>query len=106
MVEGIKLKHINEVICTRRDFVKCLIFLVLTATSDWEPQVSEDNCVRIWTPEMLQEGHWHHIVVVLNRALLKNSTCSVYVDGQHISTQKVFLIFCTIGILMLHKRYF
>ncbi|XP_064458168.1 WD repeat and FYVE domain-containing protein 3-like isoform X2 [Ornithodoros turicata] len=56
---------------------------------NWEPEVREEGCVRIWTPELLQEGQWHHVVVVLNRAVLKNSSVSLYIDGQHVSTQKI-----------------
>lgn len=45
--------------------------------------------MRYWSPELLQEGQWHHLAVVLNRAVLKNSSVSIYIDGQHASTQKV-----------------
>ena len=38
---------------------------------------------------MFQEGQWHHVVLVLNRAVLKNSTFSMYLDGQHVNTIKV-----------------
>lgn len=41
---------------------------------------------------MLQEGQWHHIVIVLNRAVLKNSSFSLYLDGQHIHSQKLHYI--------------
>ncbi|KAM7304285.1 WD repeat and FYVE domain-containing protein 3, partial [Ixodes scapularis] len=57
--------------------------------ADWEPEVKEEGCVRYWSPELLQEGQWHHLVVVLNRAVLKNSSVSIYIDGQHASTQKI-----------------
>lgn len=57
--------------------------------ADWEPEVKEEGCVRFWSPELLQEGQWHHVVVVLNRAVLKNSSVSIYIDGQHMSTQKI-----------------
>lgn len=64
----------------------------LSANIDWEPEVKEECCVRIWSPELLQEGQWHHVVVVLNRAVLKNSSVSLYVDGQHVNTQKLHYI--------------
>ncbi|XP_042903173.1 WD repeat and FYVE domain-containing protein 3 isoform X2 [Parasteatoda tepidariorum] len=59
---------------------------------DWEPEEREECCVRIWCPELLQEGQWHHLAIILNRAVLKNSSVSVYVDGQHHSTQKLHYI--------------
>ncbi|GIX85506.1 WD repeat and FYVE domain-containing protein 3 [Caerostris extrusa] len=36
---------------------------------DWEPEEHEECCVRVWCPELLQEGQWHHLTIVLNRAL-------------------------------------
>lgn len=75
-------------------FVKnltCTILLLL-AGPDWEPDNISDYTARVWCPDLLQEGHWHHIVLVLNRAVLKNSALSIYVDGNHIHTQKVILI--------------
>ncbi|XP_025205063.1 WD repeat and FYVE domain-containing protein 3 [Melanaphis sacchari] len=60
--------------------------------ADWEPEVIGDSCVRIWYPDFVQEGQWHHIVLVLNRAVLKNSSFSLYMDGQHVHTQKLHYI--------------
>jgi len=74
-----------------------LIFMIyhnllkLLANADWEPEVIGDSCVRIWYPDFVQEGQWHHIVLVLNRAVLKNSSFSLYMDGQHVHTQKVII---------------
>ncbi|KFM56662.1 WD repeat and FYVE domain-containing protein 3, partial [Stegodyphus mimosarum] len=59
---------------------------------DWEPEEREECCVRVWCPELLQEGQWHHLVIVLNRAVLKNSSVSIYVDGMHHNTQKLHYI--------------
>ncbi|CAH0558995.1 unnamed protein product [Brassicogethes aeneus] len=59
---------------------------------DWEPEGSGDNGARVWCPDILQEGQWHHIVVVLNRAVLKNSSFSLYLDGQQIHGQKMHYI--------------
>ncbi|KAL1139731.1 hypothetical protein AAG570_006709 [Ranatra chinensis] len=59
---------------------------------DWEPDVVSDWTARVWCPDLLQEGHWHHLVLVLNRAVLKNSALSIYVDGQHVHTQKLHYI--------------
>ncbi|GLG99384.1 Neurobeachin [Gryllus bimaculatus] len=59
---------------------------------DWEPDVLGDSGARIWCPDLLQEGQWHHLVLVLNRAVLKNSSFSIYLDGQHVHTQKLHYI--------------
>jgi len=56
---------------------------------EWEPEPTGDSGARVWCPDLLQEGQWHHLAFVLNRAVLKNSSFSLYVDGQHVHTQKV-----------------
>ncbi|CAG2101979.1 unnamed protein product [Medioppia subpectinata] len=56
-----------------------------------------DHHLRVWSPELIQEGQWHHIAVILNRALLKNSTVSVYIDGQLIASQKLHYISSVAG---------
>nr|CAI5817565.1 unnamed protein product [Callosobruchus analis] len=48
---------------------------------DWEPEGAGEYGARVWCPDILQEGQWHHLVVVLNRAVLKNSSFSLYLDG-------------------------
>ncbi|XP_050525205.1 WD repeat and FYVE domain-containing protein 3 isoform X2 [Daktulosphaira vitifoliae] len=65
---------------------------VSITNSDWEPEVIGDSCARIWYPDLVQEGQWHHIAIVLNRAVLKNSSFSLYMDGQHVHTQKLHYI--------------
>lgn len=35
---------------------------------------------------LLEEGRWHHVMVVLNKALIRNSTCALFVDGKHVTT--------------------
>ncbi|KAJ9586850.1 hypothetical protein L9F63_019532, partial [Diploptera punctata] len=59
---------------------------------EWEPEAIGDSGARVWCPDLLQEGQWHHLVLVLNRAVLKNSSFSIYVDGQHVHTQKLHYI--------------
>lgn len=59
---------------------------------EWEPEGSGEHGARVWCPDILQEGQWHHLVVVLNRAVLKNSSFSLYMDGQHMHTQKLHYI--------------
>ena len=58
---------------------------------DQEPEfVLNDNCVRFRCLELTQEGQWHHLVLIFNRAgIMKNSSVSLYVDAELVSTQKV-----------------
>ena len=56
-----------------------------------------DHHLRVWSPELIQEGQWHYIAVVLNRALLKNSTVSVFIDGQLIANQKLHYLSSVVG---------
>lgn len=58
-------------------------------TGEWEPEGTGECGARVWCPDLLHEGQWHHIAIVLNRAVLKNSSFSLYLDGQHIHSQKV-----------------
>lgn len=51
---------------------------------EWEPESVGDSSARIWCPDLLHEGQWHHLVIVLNRAVLKNSSFSLFLDG-HVS---------------------
>ena len=56
-----------------------------------------DHHLRVWSPEIIQEGQWHHIAVVLNRAILKNSMISVFIDGQLIANQKLHYLSSVVG---------
>ena len=51
--------------------------------------MSGDFGARIWNPDLIQEGHWHHLALVWSRAVLKNSQFSLYIDGQLVYTGKV-----------------
>ncbi|XP_044762510.1 WD repeat and FYVE domain-containing protein 3 [Coccinella septempunctata] len=59
---------------------------------EWEPEGSGEHGARVWCPDILHEGQWHHIVVVLNRAVLKNSSFSLYLDGHQLHSQKMHYI--------------
>lgn len=61
-------------------------------TGEWEPEGTGECGARVWCPDLLHEGQWHHIAIVLNRAVLKNSSFSLYLDGQHIHSQKVSVV--------------
>ncbi|KAH0568814.1 WD repeat and FYVE domain-containing protein 3 [Cotesia glomerata] len=64
---------------------------------EWEPEGVGESGARVWCPDLLHEGQWHHIAIVLNRAVLKNSSFSLYLDGQHIQSQKLHYITQTPG---------
>lgn len=54
---------------------------------EWEPEGTGDSSARIWCPDLLHEGQWHHLAIVLNRAVLKNSSFSLFLDG-HVRKKK------------------
>ncbi|KAL1508880.1 hypothetical protein ABEB36_003702 [Hypothenemus hampei] len=60
--------------------------------SEWEPDGTGEFGARVWYPDLLKESQWHHIVVVLNRAVLKNSSLALYIDGQPVHIQKMHYI--------------
>ncbi|XP_055300472.1 WD repeat and FYVE domain-containing protein 3 isoform X2 [Sitodiplosis mosellana] len=66
--------------------------LVPHNVGEWEPESGGDSSARIWCPDLLHEGQWHHLVIVLNRAVLKNSSFSLFLDGHHMHTQKLHYI--------------
>ena len=46
--------------------------------------------MRFWCPELTQEGQWHYLMLIFHRAgIMKNSSVSLFVDGDHVDTQKV-----------------
>jgi hypothetical protein len=66
-----------------------LLVLRLVADDDGDPAVS-DTVVRFYCPELTHEGQWHHLAVIFNKAgILKNSSVSLYIDGNYVNTQKV-----------------
>ncbi|XP_013136789.1 PREDICTED: WD repeat and FYVE domain-containing protein 3 [Papilio polytes] len=46
--------------------------LVPHNVGEWEPEGSGECGARVWCPDLQHEGQWHHLVLVLNRAVLKN----------------------------------
>lgn len=61
--------------------IKVFPFSTISDVGEWEPEGTGDSSARIWCPDLLHEGQWHHLVVVLNRAVLKNSSFSLFLDG-------------------------
>lgn len=56
-----------------------------------DPELPEGDAVaRFLCPELTREGHWLHVLLVFHRAgIMKNSSASLFINGQHNSTKKV-----------------
>ncbi len=50
---------------------------------------NDSSLVRVRCPDLAQEGQWHHLVVVFNKAVMKHTTLSLFVDGINVHSQKV-----------------
>ncbi|XP_040570676.1 WD repeat and FYVE domain-containing protein 3 isoform X2 [Lepeophtheirus salmonis] len=48
-----------------------------------------ESGARIWFPDLIKEGEWHHLVLVFNRQTLKNSSFTLFVNGQKVAAQKM-----------------
>lgn len=60
--------------------------------------IYDPDCnLRVWSPHLLMEDRWHHVVVTLNRSLLKQSTIFVYIDGQLAHSQRINYISNYVG---------
>ncbi|XP_072570551.1 WD repeat and FYVE domain-containing protein 3 isoform X3 [Paramormyrops kingsleyae] len=49
-------------------------------------------CARFRCGDLINEGQWHHLVLVMSKGMLKNSTATLYIDGQLVSTVKLHYI--------------
>ncbi|KAB1282507.1 WD repeat and FYVE domain-containing protein 3 [Camelus dromedarius] len=54
-------------------------------------------CARFRCGELIIEGQWHHLVLVMSKGMLKNSTATLYIDGQLVSTVKLHYVHSTPG---------
>ncbi|OWK13789.1 hypothetical protein Celaphus_00017325, partial [Cervus elaphus hippelaphus] len=54
-------------------------------------------CARFRCGELIVEGQWHHLVLVMSKGMLKNSTAALYIDGQLVSTVKLHYVHITPG---------
>ncbi|XP_078070095.1 WD repeat and FYVE domain-containing protein 3 isoform X4 [Mustelus asterias] len=54
-------------------------------------------CARFRCNDLINEGQWHHLVLVMSKGMLKNSTATLYVDGQHVNTVKLHYIHSSPG---------
>jgi len=81
--------------------------ILIPGSSDWEPDVTGDFGARIWNPDLIQEGRWHHLALVWSRAVLKNSQFSLYIDGHLVHTCKVLIsISVTFRLILIDFRFF
>ncbi|KAJ7394970.1 hypothetical protein BTVI_159275 [Pitangus sulphuratus] len=49
-------------------------------------------CARFRCGDLIVEGQWHHLVLVMSKGMLKNSTAALYLDGQLVNTVKLHYI--------------
>uniref|UniRef100_A0A8C5UPU8 WD repeat and FYVE domain containing 3 n=1 Tax=Microcebus murinus TaxID=30608 RepID=A0A8C5UPU8_MICMU len=54
-------------------------------------------CARFRCGELIVEGQWHHLVLVMSKGMLKNSTAALYIDGQLVNTVKLHYVHSTSG---------
>ncbi|KAJ7327170.1 hypothetical protein JRQ81_016929 [Phrynocephalus forsythii] len=54
-------------------------------------------CARFRCGDHIVEGQWHHLVLVMSKGMLKNSTAALYIDGQLINTVKLHYIHSSPG---------
>ncbi|XP_031426548.1 WD repeat and FYVE domain-containing protein 3 isoform X2 [Clupea harengus] len=54
-------------------------------------------CARFRCGDLISEGQWHHLVLVMSRGMLKNSMATLYIDGQMVSTVKLHYVHSTPG---------
>uniref|UniRef100_A0A673H4J8 WD repeat and FYVE domain-containing protein 3-like n=1 Tax=Sinocyclocheilus rhinocerous TaxID=307959 RepID=A0A673H4J8_9TELE len=49
-------------------------------------------CARFRCADLITEGQWHHLVLVMSKGMLKNSMATLYIDGQMVSTVKLHYV--------------
>ncbi|KAG9480633.1 hypothetical protein GDO78_012215 [Eleutherodactylus coqui] len=54
-------------------------------------------CARFRCSELIMEGQWHHLLLVMSKGMLKNSTATLYLDGQLVNTVKLHYVHSTPG---------
>ena len=58
-------------------------------SNDWQPEFSGEWGARVWFPDIMKEGEWHHLVFVFSRQVVKNSAFTLYVNGQQVANNKM-----------------
>ncbi|XP_045551374.1 WD repeat and FYVE domain-containing protein 3 isoform X1 [Salmo salar] len=54
-------------------------------------------CARFRCGELIGEGQWHHLLLVMSKGMLKNSMATLYIDGQLVQTTKLHYIHSSPG---------
>uniref|UniRef100_A0A8K9UQS2 WD repeat and FYVE domain containing 3 n=1 Tax=Oncorhynchus mykiss TaxID=8022 RepID=A0A8K9UQS2_ONCMY len=54
-------------------------------------------CARFRCGELIGEGQWHHLLLVMSKGMLKNSMATLYIDGQLFQTTKLHYIHSSPG---------
>ena len=60
--------------------------------NDWQPEFTGEWGTRVWFPDIMKEGEWHHLLFVFNRQLVKNSSFTLFVNGVQVSQTKMHYI--------------
>ncbi|KAL0979906.1 hypothetical protein UPYG_G00191390 [Umbra pygmaea] len=54
-------------------------------------------CARFRCGDLIGEGQWHHLVLVMSKGMLKNSMVTLYIDGQMVHSTKLHYIHSSPG---------
>ena len=57
--------------------------------NDWQPEFSGEWGARVWFPDIMKEGEWHHLVFVFSKQVIKNSSFTLYINGQSVASSKM-----------------
>ncbi|CAD6191346.1 unnamed protein product [Caenorhabditis auriculariae] len=57
-----------------------------------EAKFQSEKLIRVTLADVVRNMEWMHICVVMTRSVLKPSQVSVYVNGRHVSTQKLLYV--------------
>ncbi|XP_060740179.1 WD repeat and FYVE domain-containing protein 3 isoform X1 [Tachysurus vachellii] len=49
-------------------------------------------CARFRCSDLISEGQWHHLVLVMSKGMLKNSMATLYIDSQLVNTVKLHYV--------------
>ena len=58
-------------------------------SNDWQPEFSGEWGARLWFPDIMKEGEWHHLVFVFSKQVIKNSSFTLYINGQQVASSKM-----------------
>lgn len=85
------LKHTERLLFTHVSFASVLSQAADESSEEASFYEILPCCARFRCGEVIAEGQWHHLVLVMSKGMLKNSMATLYIDGQLINTVKVRL---------------